>query len=127
MKIDVSIGELVDKLSILAIKLQKISNPDKIVNIKKEYDILLKATQELGISLDSDEYLRLVEVNLQLWEIEDRIRIKESNKEFDAEFISLARSVYFRNDDRSDVKREINLRYNSELIEEKEYINYKKA
>jgi len=127
MKIEVSIGELVDKLSILAIKLQKISNPDKIVNIKKEYDILLEATQELGISLDSDEYLRLVEVNLQLWEIEDRIRIKESNKEFDAEFISLARSVYFRNDDRSDVKREINLRYNSELIEEKEYINYKKA
>ncbi|MCP3923624.1 MAG: hypothetical protein GY714_13675 [Desulfobacterales bacterium] len=126
MKIDISIGELVDKLTILSIKLEKISDAAKLQNCKNEYDILLKPMEECGIKTDSDEFTKLKSVNLELWEIEDEIRIKESKQEFDGEFIELARSVYFKNDDRADAKREINIKYKSDLVEEKEYVNYKK-
>lgn len=126
MKIDVSIGELVDKVSILAIKLKKISNAEKLRNIKKEYDLLSKAMDECGVSANSDEFKRLEEVNLRLWEIEDKIRIKEARQAFDNEFIDLARSVYFQNDLRSEIKKEINMKFGSELVEEKEYVDYKK-
>ncbi len=126
MKIDISIGELVDKLTILSIKLEKISDAAKLKNCKNEYDILLKPMEECGIKTDSDEFTKLKSVNLELWEIEDKIRIKELKQEFDDGFIELARSVYFKNDDRADAKREINIKYKSELVEEKEYVNYKK-
>ncbi len=126
MKIDISIGELVDKLTILSIKLEKISDAAKLQNCKNEYDILLNPMEECGIKTDSDEFTKLKSVNLELWEIEDKIRIKESKQEFDNEFIELARSVYFKNDDRADAKREINIKYKSDLVEEKEYVNYKK-
>jgi len=125
MKIDISIGELVDKVSILSIKLEKIKNPVKLKNIKKEYDLLYASLQNIGITKDSKDFKNLVQVNLSLWDIEDKIRIKEANKEFDDNFIQLARSVYFENDKRAEIKKQINLSFGSDLIEEKEYIQYK--
>ncbi|MDO9576727.1 MAG: DUF6165 family protein [Candidatus Cloacimonadales bacterium] len=126
MKIEISIGELVDKVTILEIKAEKFNDPEKLKNVKKEYQLLKKNMEEVGITNISPEFKSLKEVNLKLWHIEDDIRIKESKKEFDDEFIQLARSVYFENDDRSDIKKEINLKFGSELIEEKEYVDYKK-
>lgn len=125
MKIDISIGELVDKVTILSIKLEKVKDSAKLENIRKEYNILLKPMEECGIKTDSEEFTGLKAVNLQLWEIEDEIRIKEYNQEFDQKFIELARSVYFKNDDRAAAKKDINIKYNSELVEEKEYVDYK--
>ena len=78
-----------------------------------------------GIHIGSGEFKKLEAINLRLWDIEDKIRLKEAKKEFDDDFIQLARSVYFNNDDRSEVKRDINLKYESKLIEEKEYVDYK--
>lgn len=126
MKIDVSIGELVDKVTILSIKLEKMSDPGKRANVKKEHGMLVGPMNDAGILEDSDEFVRLKAINLRLWDIEDRIRVKETEKAFDAEFIDLARSVYFTNDDRATVKKEINLKFNSDLVEEKEYVEYKK-
>ena len=126
MKIEISIGELVDKVSILDIKLEKIKDAEKLKNIQKEHVLLCVTMENCGIETDSDEYNKLKEINTRLWEIEDNIRIKEANQEFDAEFIKLARSVYFENDDRAEVKREINLKFGSKLVEEKEYVDYKK-
>lgn len=125
MKVEVSIGELVDKVSILSIKRRKIKNAEKLKNIQKEYDILVKSMAGEGIEVTSDEFLRLEKINLKLWDIEDRIRLKEAAKSFDDEFIELARSVYFINDDRAAVKKEINLKFGSDLVEEKEYVEYK--
>jgi len=126
MKIEVSVGEVMDKLSILAIKREKITDPEKLKNIEKEYQYLLNILSANGIDTDSSEYRRLLEINSRLWEIEDRIRLKEAASEFDAEFIELARSVYFNNDDRAAVKREINVNFGSEFVEEKEYTDYRK-
>jgi len=125
MKVEISFGELVDKVSILSIKLRKVRDNNKLQNIQKEYDILVKSMEEAGITVASDEFKRLEEINLKLWDIEDQIRLKEVSKSFDQAFIDLARSVYFTNDDRAAVKKEINLKYGSDLIEEKEYVEYK--
>ena len=125
MKVEISLGELVDKVSILAIKLKKIKNPDKLKNIQKEYDMLSSSMQDAGIDTASEEFNQLEQINLKLWEIEDQIRLKEAAKAFDPEFIELARSVYFTNDDRAAVKKTINLKYGSDLVEEKEYVDYK--
>jgi hypothetical protein len=124
VKIDISTGELVDKVTILAIKLEKIKDPAKIENIRKEYALLLKPMEACGIGVDDQGFTALKEVNLKLWEIEDKIRIKEAEKAFDDEFIGLARSVYFTNDQRADIKKRINLETGSELVEEKEYVDY---
>jgi hypothetical protein len=124
MKVEISLGELVDKVTILAIKLEKIKNAEKLANVRKEYHVLHDAMLSADISEKSDEYIRLIGINRQLWDIEDQIRIKESEKRFDDQFIALARSVYFTNDKRAAVKREINERYGSELVEEKEYVGY---
>jgi hypothetical protein len=124
MKIDVSIGEVVDKVTILEIKLEKFKDEAKKANVKKEYEILKKEMEKEGISNESDEFKRLKEVNLKLWDIEDSIRIQEAHKKFGEKFIKLARSVYFENDVRATIKKEINLKYGSELIEEKEYVDY---
>lgn len=126
MKIDVSIGELVDKVSILAIKLVKVKNMDKLINIKKELELLKHPMESLGISMESNEFKRLETVNLKLWDIEDKIRLKEAAGEFDNNFIELARSVYIQNDDRAAIKKEINIKFGSDLVEEKEYVDYKK-
>lgn len=124
MKVEVSNGELADKVSILGIKLRKIQSKEKLANIQKEYDILIKDLHKIDINEKDQDYQELLDINLQLWEIEDQIRIKEARKEFDDAFIQLARSVYHKNDQRASVKRRINLKTNSLLIEEKEYVNY---
>jgi len=108
MKIDVSIGELVDKVTILEIKKEKFKNPDKLENVKKEYKKLYSYMNKIGINSKSKEFLKLKNVNLKLWKIEDDIRIKEAKREFDKEFIKLARSVYIENDERAAKKKEIN-------------------
>lgn len=124
MKIEVSPGELVDKVTILAIKLEKISDPAKLANIRREYELLQKEMAAGGMSESLPEYERLMGINRKLWEIEDRIRAREAAGTFDDEFIELARSVYFENDKRAAIKREINVRFGSELIEEKQYTAY---
>jgi hypothetical protein len=125
MKIEVSIGEIVDKLSILQIKKLNITDEDKLINIKKEFDYLLEVVEsELNFPTSSDLYLELFKINKKLWNIEDDIREKERNKSFDNEFIELARSVYFTNDERSKVKKRINLEYGSDFVEEKSYREY---
>jgi hypothetical protein len=122
----VSFGELIDKITILEIKAERIRDAAKLVNIRRELD-LLRATwgehpaSKVGIE-DLQAALKLV--NERLWVIEDDIRVKELRQEFDAEFIRLARSVYFENDERARVKRSINERLGSTLVEEKSYQDY---
>ena len=125
MKIEVSHGEIVDKLTILQIKKENITDPDKLDNITKEYDYLFSVVEnDLGIPTSSSEYLELLSVNKELWVIEDDIRDKERQKEFDDNFIKIARSVYYTNDVRSKIKKEINLKYSSDFVEEKSYEKY---
>ncbi|HEX2919666.1 MAG TPA: DUF6165 family protein [Bacteroidales bacterium] len=123
MKIEVSNGEIIDKLTIIQIKLERIKDESKLKNLRKEYDALSKASASI-ITTDNPLYKALYDVNCELWDIEDRIRDLERKKDFDKEFISVARSVYFRNDKRSEIKREINLLTSSGLIEEKSYEKY---
>ncbi len=123
MKIEVSNGEIIDKLTILEIKLEKIADPAKRKNIAKEYDLL--STEAAGILPREDPlYRQLKEVNLRLWEIEDRIRELERRKDFGKEFIETARSVYRENDLRAALKRQINEKTGSGLTEEKSYKPY---
>ena len=125
MNIEVSHGEIVDKLTILQIKKENITDPSKLDNIVKEYDYLLSVVEnDLKISTESSEYLELLSINKELWVIEDDIRDKERVKEFDDDFIKLARSVYYTNDVRAKIKKEINLKYSSGFVEEKSYQSY---
>lgn len=125
MKIEISTGELVDKITILELKLRNIKNDEeKIKNVKNEYDILTESLKETSIAQDSELYKKLLDVNTKLWNIEDNIRIKEKNKEFDEKFIELARSVYFTNDVRAAIKREIDVATGSNIINEKSYEEY---
>jgi len=123
MKIEVSNGEIVDKLTIIEIKLSNIKDENKLKNLQKEYDILDKAVSSI-ISKDDKLYKALLDINQQLWNIEDRIRELEKSKDFGEEFVEVARSVYFTNDKRSEVKRKINEATNSALVEEKSYEDY---
>ena len=122
-KIHVSVGELFDKYSILEIKLIKIKDVHKLKLVFKELKLLEPQIQKY--KLDSEIYDKLKIINTKLWNIEDKIRIKESLQEFDNEFIQLARDVYFSNDVRSSIKKNINMIFKSEIIEVKEYVNYK--
>ena len=119
----ISIGELIDKITILEIK-QIYMTGIKLKNINKEMKLLKNILQDKNLEINNDLIKNLKKVNKKLWEIEDNIRIKESNQEFDEEFIKLARSVYIENDKRASIKKEINQRYNSDLVEEKSYKNY---
>ncbi|AAZ58444.1 conserved hypothetical protein [Prochlorococcus marinus str. NATL2A] len=119
----VSLGELIDKITILEIK-QIHMTGKKLKNIDKELKLLRKIVQDVNLEIEIDLINNLKEINNNLWEIEDNIRIKESNQEFDKEFIQLARSVYKENDKRASIKKEINQKYNSDLVEEKSYNNY---
>ena len=123
MKIEVSIGEIVDKLSILDIKQRKITDAGKLANIQREYQYLYEIVFSM-LNVTIDEYNQLLLVNEELWNIEDDIRIKEKNKEFDEDFIRLARLVYVTNDIRFEIKKVINLKYNSNFQEEKSYEQY---
>lgn len=118
-KVPVSIGEYIDKITILAIKSRLITDKDKVRNVLRELNQLILLDSEKII--DTDLYRKLIRVNEDLWEVEDAIRVKEKNEQFDDEFIELARSVYRLNDRRADLKRQINLQYESELMEEKSY------
>ena len=123
MKIEVSNGEIIDKLTILQIKLERIKDKAKLANLQKEYDELIKVSS--SIISTSDQLCRaLYDVNCELWEIEDHIRDLERNKDFNDDFIQTARAVYFKNDRRSEIKREINLKTASGFIEEKSYEKY---
>ena len=123
--IPVSVGELVDKISILKIKSKNIFEDIKLSNIKIELSELQKKFEELNVSNKiQNEIIGLENVNKQLWIIEDDIREKEKRKEFDEEFIDLARSVYNVNDKRASFKKEINLKTGSLLVEEKSYSEY---
>ena len=119
----ISIGELVDKITILEIKKNKLQN-SKLKNVLKELSYLRELIEKHKIDITDDLFFQLKEVNLSLWNIEDQIRIKEKNKEFDNAFIELARSVYFKNDKRAEIKKSINQLCNSEIIEEKFYSDY---
>ncbi len=123
----VSYGEILDKITILEIKSKKITNEEKVKNVKHELSILLDTWDKKVEKTTEITNLKsqLKDVNQSLWDIEDNIRIKELNKEFDDEFIQIARSVYYENDKRAVVKKEINLFLGSELIEEKSYQDYK--
>lgn len=123
----VSYGELIDKITILEIKSRQITDPAKLANVRNELD-LLNATWANDAASQTDiarERADLLKVNETLWDIEDRIRLKEKAQAFDQEFIELARAVYFRNDERAAFKREINLKLGSQLVEEKSYQNYR--
>jgi len=123
MKIEVSNGEIADKLTIIEIKLERISDEAKLVNLKKEYEVLNEAVSQI-IDKNDPLYKELYDINCQLWDIEDRIRDLERNKDFGQDFIETARAVYFTNDKRSDVKRRINEKTGSNLVEEKSYEDY---
>jgi predicted RNA-binding protein with EMAP domain len=123
INIPVSIGELWDKYTILLIKQQKINNVEKLSHIKTEIDFLNVFMRKYSY-LDNELFVELKKINEQLWDIEDKLRIKEVDKVFDQNFIELARSVYFTNDKRANVKTQINTLFNSILYEIKEYVTY---
>ncbi len=121
-----SVGELLDKITILEIKADKIKDPSKLKNINHELQLLTATWHDTGlVNEDTDELKHALKaVNLRLWKIEDDIRIFEKNKIFNDEFVQLARSVYFQNDDRAAIKKQINEATGSELTEEKSYESY---
>jgi len=125
MKVEISNGELLDKFSILEIKMGNITDPSKLVNIENEYrELTNDCTDLLRNSSISSLYSELKSINQKLWNVEDDIRECERRKDFGQEFISLAREVYFTNDERARVKKEINLASGSSLVEEKSYQAY---
>ena len=118
--VPISIGELIDKISILKIKLNKMKGK-QLFNVKNELKALEAIVKAKNLLIEPSISKNLNEVNLLLWEIEDKIRLKEMNNMFDNEFIQLARSVYQQNDKRASLKRKINCMYNSQFVEEKLY------
>jgi hypothetical protein len=125
ISIPVSIGEMIDKLSILQVKKNKVKDKTKLEFIHKEFELLYNFSSEFLNNLETDLiYHKLVLVNTNLWEIEDQLRIMEKEKNFDNEFVTLARKVYFTNDERFRLKNEINLVTKSEIREVKEYVKY---
>jgi len=126
IKVELAYGELLDKITILQIKSERISDAAKVANVNKELGLLNNLWQvDKKSSVDvSSEFTALKDINEKIWDIEDDIRDKERAKEFDEKFIELARSVYFSNDKRAEIKREINMKLGSELIEEKSYSDY---
>ena len=125
MKVEIPNGDLVDKITILKIKLRMVTDKEKLKNIRKEYKTLKPLLKEIGMSERQKLFLELVHINQNLWSIENELRKLESIKDFDKKFIELARQVYYINDERSRIKKEINIKTKSELVEEKFYENYK--
>ena len=123
MKIEVSNGEIIDKLTIIQIKLERIKDEKKLSNLKREFEELKNATSEI-LRMEDPLYKSLYNVNCELWDIEDHIRDLERKKDFGDDFVQTARAVYFKNDKRSEVKREINIKTASGFIEEKSYEKY---
>lgn len=125
----VSYGELIDKLTILEIKSRRITDTAKLANVRNELDLLGATWANSSVSQTDigTERAQLLAVNELLWDIEDKLRLKERAQAFDDEFVALARAVYFRNDERAALKRAINLKLGSELVEEKSYQDYHQA
>ncbi len=123
MKIEISNGEIIDKLTIVQIKIERIRDKEKLENLRNEHDILIEASSSI-MSQDEPLYKSLYKVNSELWDIEDRIRDFERRKDFGQDFIATAREVYLKNDRRSEIKRQINIKTSSGLIEEKSYGKY---
>lgn len=127
MKIEVSNGEILDKITILVIKSKKITDPIKLKNINNELDELKLFLDVVGYESNSTVnslVKELESVNEKLWDVEDKLRDKERSKQFDDEFIKLARDVYFTNDERAKIKKNLNEVTNSKLVEEKSYQKY---
>ena len=123
-----SVGELIDKLTILELKESKIQHPEKLQNIKFEKSLLLAALNRAQIEMTPDLLdlqKKLTEVNETLWEVEDRLRALEQRCDFGKEFIEEARLVYFTNDRRAELKRQLNLLSGSKIVEEKSYTDYR--
>lgn len=126
IRVPVSPGEVLDKITILEIKSERMTDPEKVANVRTEL-ALLRETWARAVQADDvvrELHTQLKETNEALWEIEDDIRDKERAKEFDQRFIELARSVYFTNDRRSEIKKKLNLHLGSQIIEEKSYQDY---
>jgi len=123
--IPVSVGELIDKLSILRVKQIKITNLEKLRYVNKEFELLYNLS---SVYFNNEEilklYHKLVDTNSKLWDVEDKLRVLETEKNFESEFIELARGVYYTNDKRFVLKNEINERTSSEIREVKEYVEY---
>ena len=126
IKVVLSVGELIDKITILQLKMKFIKNKEQLNNVNNELETLKPLLRENNLETPkiNELFAELYEINLELWKIEDKIREKERQSDFKDEFISLARSVYFTNDKRAEIKKKINLISGSELIEEKSYAKY---
>src|SRR5688572_25432462 len=124
--VPISPGELLDKITILRIKSQRMSDPVKVANVRHELELLERTWREASAGADVSEEVRALEaVNARLWVIEDDIREKEAAQAFDARFIELARSVYIENGERAAIKKRINTRLGSKIVEEKSYKDYR--
>tara|TARA_Y100001951_G_scaffold77897_1_gene65347 strand:+ start:594 stop:983 length:390 start_codon:yes stop_codon:yes gene_type:complete len=125
MKIEVSNGEIIDKLSILSIKLERVTDAAKLSSIQREYNELLTATTEI-VHIDpqiEDDYQELREINQKIWDVEEAVRAKEDSSDFGAEFVKCARQIYALNDERFVVKFRINTKTQSPLEEHKSHRN----
>ena len=120
--VPISLGELYDKISILEIKKENIKDKQKLIHVNNELKLLKEIADKHPI--ENDLYVRLKRVNLYLWGVEDNIRIEEKNKDWGDDFINLARNVYRLNDERAEIKREINEQYESDIVEVKFYEKY---
>ena len=126
INVSISIGELIDKITILEIKLEKINESDKKQNIKHELDLLnSKYIKIKELNKEIENYFKqLKEINLELWDIEESIRDCERRNNFDSEFVELSRKIYIKNDLRFEIKNKINKKFSSEIVEEKSYSKY---
>jgi len=127
IQVPISPGELLDKITILQIKSERIEDSAKLANVNRELEMLTRVWEQSVAADDEIEALtaRLKSINEALWEIEDDIRDEERNKRFGERFIELARAVYVTNDERADAKKQVNLHLNSSIVEEKSYQDYK--
>ena len=126
IKVELSYGEMLDKITILEIKSERMTDAEKVANVEKELSLLntlWQADAKSSINIGT-EITKLKSINEALWDIEDDIRDKERAKEFDERFIELARAVYVTNDQRANIKRVINMKLGSDLVEEKSYADY---
>lgn len=131
MLVEVSLGEAIDKLTILKIKLSKIKDYSKLENVRNEHDLLEKAIHKFyprakifPIKVQNTTFGQLYKVNKKLWDVEDNLRNLEKEKDFGIKFVNLARSVYILNDKRASIKKKINIKYKSKIVEEKSYEQY---
>tara|TARA_R110000851_G_scaffold190769_1_gene341463 strand:- start:703 stop:1077 length:375 start_codon:yes stop_codon:yes gene_type:complete len=119
MKIEVSNGEIFDKLSILEVKSQKITDATKLEHVSKEYNYLKEVIDMIDFSLDTETYKKLRDINFRLWDIEDEIRLKEEQADFGDRFVELSRLIYILNDERFRLKKKINIETGSNFHEQK--------